>query len=75
MLSLLGGLASPTSGQILYQGEDIAKTVLADYRRSHVSFIFQSYHLIDYLTPTENVAMTSKLMPLPKSLPQMLNLF
>ena len=44
----LGGLASPTSGQILYQGEDIAKTVLADYRRSHVSFIFQSYHLIDY---------------------------
>ncbi len=42
LLSLLGGLDSPTSGQILYQGEDIAKTGLADHRRSHVAFIFQS---------------------------------
>ena len=65
LLSLLGGLDSPTSGQILYQGEDIAKTGLADHRRSHVAFIFQSYNLIDYLTPMENVALTSKLPPLP----------
>ena len=28
-------------------------------------FIFQSYNLIDYLTPVENVALTSKLPPLP----------
>lgn len=65
LLSLLGGLDSPTSGQILYQGEDIAKTGLADHRRSHVAFIFQSYNLIDYLTPMENVALTSKLPLLP----------
>lgn len=65
LLSLLGGLDSPTSGQILYHGEDIAKTGLADHRRSHVAFIFQSYNLIDYLTPMENVALTSKLPPLP----------
>lgn len=65
LLSLLGGLDSPSSGQILYQGEDIAKTGLADHRRSHVAFIFQSYNLIDYLTPMENVALTSKLPPLP----------
>ncbi len=65
LLSLLGGLDSPTSGQIMYQGEDIAKTGLADHRRSHVAFIFQSYNLIDYLTPMENVALTSKLPPLP----------
>ncbi len=65
LLSLLGGLDSPSSGQILYQGEDIAKTGLADHRRSHVAFIFQSYNLIDYLTPIENVALTSKLPPLP----------
>lgn len=65
LLSLLGGLDSPASGQILYQGEDIEKTGLANHRRSHVAFIFQSYNLIDYLTPMENVALTSKLPPLP----------
>ncbi|MEY8387506.1 ATP-binding cassette domain-containing protein [Oscillospiraceae bacterium 38-13] len=65
LLSLLGGLDSPSSGQILYQGGDIAKTGLADHRRSHVAFIFQSYNLIDYLTPVENVALTAKHPPLP----------
>ena len=65
LLSLLGGLDSPSSGQILYLGEDIAKTGLADHRRSHVAFIFQSYNLIDYLTPVENVALTAKYPPLP----------
>ena len=65
LLSLLGGLDSPTNGQILYQGEDIILTGLADHRRSHVAFIFQSYNLIDYLTPMENVSLTSKLPPLP----------
>ena len=65
LLSLLGGLDSPSSGQILYQGEDIAKTGLADHRRNHVAFIFQSYNLIDYLTPVENVALTAKHPPLP----------
>ena len=65
LLSLLGGLDSPSSGQILYQGKDIAKTGLANHRRSHVAFIFQSYNLIDYLTPVENVALTAKHPPLP----------
>lgn len=65
LLSLLGGLDSPTNGQILYQGEDITLTGLANHRRSHVAFIFQSYNLIDYLTPVENVSLTSKLPPLP----------
>ncbi len=55
LLSLLSGLDSPASGQILYQGAGISKSGLADHRRSHVAFIFQSYNLIDYLTPMENV--------------------
>ncbi len=46
-------------GQILYNGEDIEKTGLAAHRKNHVAFIFQSYNLIDYLTPRENVALTS----------------
>ena len=65
LLSLLGGLDSPGVGQILYKGQDIAGTGLADHRKNHVAFIFQSYNLIDYLTPRENVALTSKLPPMP----------
>ena len=65
LLSLLGGLDSPTSGQISYQGEDIEEAGLALHRRRHVAFIFQGYNLIDYLTPMENVALTAKQPPLP----------
>ena len=65
LLSLIGGLDSPTSGQILFEDQDIAKTGLSDHWKNHVSFIFQAYNLIDYLNPKENVALTSKLPPLP----------
>lgn len=65
LLSLLGGLDSPSGGQVLYQGEDIEKKRLAWHRKNNVAFIFQSYNLIDYMTPAENVALTSKLPPLP----------
>ena len=65
LLSLLGGLDSPQGGRILFQGKDIAETGLGQHRRRHVAFIFQSYNLIDYLTPAENVALASKLPPLP----------
>lgn len=65
LLSLLGGLDSPLEGQILFEGQDIETTGLATHRKNNVAFIFQSYNLIDYLTPRENVALTSKLPPQP----------
>lgn len=65
LLSLLGGLDSPIDGQILYDGQDIEKLGLANHRKNNVAFIFQSYNLIDYLTPKENVALTAKLPPQP----------
>lgn len=61
LLSLLGGLDSPTDGQILFDGQDIEAAGLAAHRKNHVAFIFQSFNLIDYLTPRENVTITSKL--------------
>ena len=54
-LSLLAGLDHPVSGTILYGGEDIRKKGLNDYRRHHVSLVFQNYNLIDYLTAEENL--------------------
>ncbi len=65
LLSLLGGLDSPSQGTILFDGQDIEKLGLAKHRKNNIAFIFQSYNLIDYLTPKENVALTSKLPPLP----------
>lgn len=65
LLSLIGGLDSPTEGKILYNEKNIEQGGLMKHRRKHISFIFQSYNLIDYLTPIENVALTSHLPALP----------
>ena len=58
-------LIPKTSGQIFYEGQDIEKEGLSNHRKKNVAFIFQSYNLIDYLTPKENVALTCKLPPGP----------
>lgn len=65
LLSLLGGLDSPTGGEIRFDGENIAQHGLALHRRRRVSLIFQSYNLIDYMTPLENVKLTASEDPLP----------
>lgn len=57
-LSMLGGLLSPTSGEILMEGIDIYKlsrNKLADFRREFMGFIFQSFQLVPYLNVLENV--------------------
>ena len=51
LLSLIGGLDSPGSGQITFDGQDIAKTGLSDHRKNHVAFIFQAYNLIGLFDP------------------------
>ena len=60
LLSLLGGLDTPTKGEVLFEGEDIRIKGLEHHRRNHISLIFQSYNLIDYMTPIENVRLTAK---------------
>ncbi|RGU92520.1 ABC transporter ATP-binding protein [Clostridium sp. AF15-17LB] len=59
LLSLMGGLDIPTSGQILFHNQDIAQIGLGVHRRKDVAFIFQNYNLIDYMTPKENVELTA----------------
>lgn len=60
LLSLLGGLDTPTQGEVLFDGENITAKGLEYHRRNHISLIFQSYNLIDYMTPIENVQLTAK---------------
>lgn len=60
LLSIIGGLDVPNQGKVFYLGEDIRKDGLESHRKNHISFVFQSYNLIDYMTPLENVRLTSK---------------
>ncbi len=65
LLSLLGGLDLPKEGQVLFEGREIQKKEMEEHRRSHISFVFQNYNLIDYMTPVENVELTAKEDALP----------
>lgn len=56
LLSLVAGLDEAKSGNIYYNGKDIAKEIgLPKYRRNCISIVFQQYNLISYLTAVENV--------------------
>src|SRR5512133_3117203 len=58
MLSILAALLSPTHGQVLIDGEDLAQMNdkrRVKLRREKIGFTFQSNNLIPYLTARENV--------------------
>jgi len=58
LLGLIAGLDRPTSGSIKLDGVEIStmrESALARYRRDHIGYIFQSFHLIPTLTALENV--------------------
>lgn len=65
LLSLLGGLDTPTNGSVLFDGENITTKGLEHHRQHNISLIFQSYNLIDYMTPVENVRITAKSEAIP----------
>ena len=60
LLSPQEGLDTPAQGEVLFDGENIMAKGLEYHRRNRISLIFQSYNLIDYMTPTENVQLTAK---------------
>jgi putative ABC transport system ATP-binding protein len=58
LLSILGCILTPTSGTVRMVGEPttgLNPERLADLRRKHIGFIFQSYNLFPTLTALENV--------------------
>jgi putative ABC transport system ATP-binding protein len=64
LLGLLAGLDSPTSGQVILDGEDITNLTedqMAQVRGRKIGFVFQSYHLIPTLTAEENVLLPMEL--------------
>lgn len=56
ILHLLGGLDSPTTGEVLFQNSSLGSASNTDhYRSRYVGFIFQAFHLLPTLSAIENV--------------------
>lgn len=76
LLNLLGGMDSPTSGDIWFGNQDIARFTekqLTEYRRHDIGFVFQFYNLMPNLTALENVELATEICRNPHSPSQVLN--
>ena len=58
ILGMLGAMNAPTFGRLIVDGIDIyqlSQEQRADFRREFLGFVFQSFHLVSYLTVIENI--------------------
>jgi putative ABC transport system ATP-binding protein len=58
LLAMLGAMNAPTTGRLQVDGIDVYALnpdQLADFRREYLGFVFQSFHLVPYLSVLENV--------------------
>lgn len=58
LLSVLSGLAAPTSGNVYYEGQDVEKMNKYDFRSKYVGVVFQSFNLLTKFTAFENVSLS-----------------
>jgi ABC-type lipoprotein export system ATPase subunit len=66
LLNIIGTLDRPTSGEVLLEGQDLAKLdelQLAAVRNRRIGFIFQSHHLLPQCTVLENVLVPTLVCP------------
>lgn len=64
VLNILGGMDTPTRGEIIVDGkhiENFNKRELVTYRRHDIGFVFQFYNLIQNLTALENVELSNQM--------------
>ena len=58
LLNIIGGIIDVDSGKVMLDDRDITKfnnNMLCNYRNNMVGYIFQDYHLIDYMSVIDNV--------------------
>jgi putative ABC transport system ATP-binding protein len=68
LLNILGGLDTPTSGDVRFRDHALSgadESELTRFRREHVGFVFQFYNLIPSLTARENVALVTEIAERP----------
>ena len=64
ILNILGGMDSPTNGEIIVDGKyinDYSNKELITYRRYDIGFVFQFYNLVQNLTAKENVELATQI--------------
>jgi len=60
LLNCMAGLDDWTEGQVLHQGTDLgplSDTQRALWRREHLGFVFQAFHVLPHLSVADNVAL------------------
>jgi len=70
LLHLLGALDRPTSGSVLFRGENIfnkSDRQLAAFRNRSIGFVFQFHHLLPEFTALENVMMPALIARIPRT--------
>ena len=75
VLNILGGMDTVTSGDVLVDGENIAKysqRKLTGYRRDDIGFVFQFYNLVPNLTVKENIQVCQYLTKNPLNMEELL---
>jgi putative ABC transport system ATP-binding protein len=68
LLNILGGLDTPSEGEVFYLDHNLTAASERDltlFRRDHVGFVFQFYNLIPSLTARENVSVVTEISPAP----------
>lgn len=58
LLSLITGLEKCTEGKVIYDGKDLKKRNLDQYRNTDIGIVFQSYNLLPRLTAIENIILS-----------------
>lgn len=64
LLNIIGGMDTPTTGQVFLQGEEITgynEKKLTSFRREKVGFVFQFYNLMANLTARENIELATEI--------------
>jgi len=75
MLNMIGGIDSPTDGEIIYDNKNISvasEKELTKYRSSAIGFVFQFYNLLQNLTARENIELAASLSSNPLDVDELL---
>jgi len=75
MLNMIGGIDSPTDGEIFYDNKNISvasEKELTMYRSNAIGFVFQFYNLLQNLTARENIELTANLSSNPLNVDELL---
>jgi ABC-type lipoprotein export system ATPase subunit len=64
LLNIIGGIDTATSGSYIFKGQDYShakESVLTEYRKNNIGFIFQSYNLMPNMTALQNLKYIAEL--------------